>query len=445
MSDEVDRSDNVEILGMGSCRDGHLFFELCVTVGRRRRERILSLEEFEAAPDPVIASLEAGLLTPASRADFRRRVSRAARRMRPTFRVATRPGWFGKSFVLPSGTVIGGDGNLRVCLPAIYQKFGEKFAVRGSLREWRRVAELAVGNSRFMLTLAVVCSGPVASLLKLEPPSVQLVGEVAGAGKSSILAGVGSFWGGRDDELGLFVEGWAQTKNNVDDLAAAHGGTCLVLDDARTFAKRTRAGFADFREAIMRVGEGRQKGRRDDSLSLRSRTPLLSASNDSLDDMARAVDDEVDDALRGRLIDVPLLRGVVGAFECLHGYGDHAEFGAELLRVARENYGVASVALLWGMIRWLERDEAGLVAWLRARREKYLKWARRRVASAARDLTRFHHKFATVYAAGAPAIQLGLFPWDWQALARALLDCERAHVELVAGVAPSGAPPRAAA
>ena len=36
-----------------------------------------ALEEFEAAPDPVIASLEAGLLTPASRADFRRRVSRA--------------------------------------------------------------------------------------------------------------------------------------------------------------------------------------------------------------------------------------------------------------------------------------------------------------------------------------------------------------------------------
>ena len=51
MDDEVNRSDNVEILGMGSCRDGHLFFELCVTVGRRR-ERILSLEEFEAAQTP---------------------------------------------------------------------------------------------------------------------------------------------------------------------------------------------------------------------------------------------------------------------------------------------------------------------------------------------------------------------------------------------------------
>ena len=261
-----------------------------------------------------------------------------------------------------------------------------------------------------MLALAVVCSGPVASLLKLEPPGVQLVGEVAGAGKSSILAGVGSFWGGCDDELGLFVEGWAQTKNNADDLGAAHCATCLLLDDTRTFAKDTRAGFADFREAIMRVGEGRQKGRRDDSLSLRSRTPLLSASNDTLDDMARAVGVEVDDALRGRLIDVPLLRGVVGAFECLHGYGDHAEFGAELLRVARESYGVASVALLRGMVRWLERDEAGLVAWLRARREKYLKWARRRLASASRDLTRFHHKFATVYAAGARRSGSASFP-----------------------------------
>ena len=74
----------------------------------------------------------------------------------------------------------------------------------------------------------------------------------------------------------------------------------------------------------MRVGEGRQKGRRDHSLRCGHGAPLLSASNDSLDDMAREVRVEVDDALRGRLIDVPLLRGLVGAFECLHGYRDHA-------------------------------------------------------------------------------------------------------------------------
>jgi hypothetical protein len=157
-------------------------------------------------------------------------------------------------------------------------------------------------------------------------------------------AGVTTSWG-------LFVEGWAQTKNNADDLATAHGGTCLVLDDPRTFAKDTRAGFADFCEAIMRMGEGRRKGRRDAPLALRSRTSLLSASNDSLDDMARAVGLAIDDALRGRLIDVPLLRGIVGAYERLHGYGDHAGLSAELLRVARENYGVASVALLSGMVR----------------------------------------------------------------------------------------------
>ena len=59
--------------------------------------------------------------------------------------------------------------------------------------------------------------------------------------------------------------------------------------------------------------------------------------------MARAIGVEIDDALRGRLIDMPLPAGINGAFEELHGYGDHATFAIELLRVARENYGVASV------------------------------------------------------------------------------------------------------
>jgi hypothetical protein len=430
MRDDSSPSDNVDVMAMGRCPQGHHFLELQIVVGGRRRRRILSMEEFETAPDRVISSLEAGLVTQQSRSHFRRRVHEKLRTLRPTFRVATRPGWYGKGFVLPSGEVFGDEPNLHVCLPEIYREFADKFASRRTLQGWQRIAELAIGNSRLMLAVALAFIGPVASLLRVEPPSIQLVG-MNGAGKTAILTAAGSVWGGRDDELGTFAESWAQTKNKVDVLAAAHSGTLLVLDDTRTFERDTRVGFGNFKEAVMRMAEGRLKGRRGDVSSIRSRTPFLSSSNDSLDDMARAVGVEIDDALRGRLIDVPLQPGIVGAFEDLKGFPDHAAFSVELLRVARQNYGVASVEFVQRMVELRQEDEARLVGWLRARREAFLRFAKGRVISTSRELTRFHQRFATIYAAGALAIVLGVLPWNYGQLWEALLGCEEAHVELV--------------
>src|SRR5208337_2558319 len=170
MKDDSSTSDNIDIIAMGRCPQGHNFLELQIVVGGWRRRRILSMEELEAAPDRMIASLEAGLMTPSSRTHFRGRVQEKLRTLRPTFRVATRPGWYRQSFVLPSGEVFGDDPGLRVCLPEIYREFGEKFASRGSLQRWQRIAELAIGNSRLMLAVALAFTGPVASLLKVEPP-----------------------------------------------------------------------------------------------------------------------------------------------------------------------------------------------------------------------------------------------------------------------------------
>src|SRR5271166_5648592 len=115
MRDDSSTSDNIDILAMGRCPQGHHFLELQIAVGGRRRRRILSREEFEAAPDRVIASLEAGLVTQSSRNHFRRCVHEALRARTPTFRVVTRPGWYRRSFVLPSGRVFGHDPGFRAC------------------------------------------------------------------------------------------------------------------------------------------------------------------------------------------------------------------------------------------------------------------------------------------------------------------------------------------
>jgi len=182
----------------------------------------------------------------------------------------------------------------------------------------------------------------------------------------------------------------------------------------------------------MRAGEDRMKRRSDDVGDLiRFKTPRLSISNDSLDRMARAIGVEIDDALRNRLIDIPLPDGSKGAFEELHGYGDYDTLAIELLRLAGENYGVASVEFIQRMVEWRERDGAGLIAWLEARRQAYLRAVKRRVTSASRRLARIHHRFATIYAAAALAIEFAILPWDLPALGETIIACELAHVELV--------------
>jgi putative DNA primase/helicase len=164
---------------------------------------------------------------------------------------------------------------------------------------------------------------------------------------------------------------------------------------------------------------------------LRFETPLLSLSNESLDEMAEKCRAEIDDAHRGRLIDVPLAPGVVGAFESLHGFDNHAAFSAELKNIARHHHGRAAREFLRQFAADLREDKPELKTWLDASRKWHLKRVFPRV-SISRDLERTHQKFATIYAAGALAIDYEILPWSKRELSDALLQCEQAHVDHVA-------------
>ena len=86
---------------------------------------------------------------------------------------------------------------------------------------------------------------------------------------------------------------------------------------------------------------------------------------------------------------------------------------------------------------WRKRDEARLRKWLSACRDHLRRQAKQWIVSDQRDLARLHEKFATIFAAGALAIKLGILPWSYRELASALLKYERAHVELAAQASPN--------
>jgi hypothetical protein len=222
--------------------------------------------------------------------------------------------------------------------------------------------------------------------------------------------------------------------NNLERVAAAHHATFLVLDETRLADDSNSKGklFGPISNAVMHLAEGTVKGRlTDDSASTRSSLSGLGTSNFSLDEMASREGAFADDALRGRLIDVPLPPGIVGAFENLHGYRDHAAFCAELLRIARKNHGVAINKFLYKLTSWRQSHPGRPEEWLKEQRRWFADLARRRIRSPSRDLARTHEKLATVFAGAELALRYRILPWSREMLVEALLECEQAHVAYV--------------
>jgi len=245
---------------------------------------LISMLDLHTSPDKAISQLALPLLTRKAKNLLLEKAQQALQTKRPTFRVVTKPGWAGEVFVLPNGTCVPKSDDLAVCLSQKYHVHSSYFGRGGTLRGWTPVPELAQGNTRLMAAVALAFTGPVVEALGLEPPMIQLFG-APGSGKTSIGAAVGSVWGGGDD--GLFLQSWNHTANSAERLAAAFHSTSLVLDETRT-ADQTQSGKTPpILQLVMRLAGGQMRGRLTDACApLRFETPLLSLSNESLDEMA---------------------------------------------------------------------------------------------------------------------------------------------------------------
>jgi hypothetical protein len=207
---------HIKIIAKGRCADGRYYLKLRIRSERKYRTEILSLDALDSDPVKTPSTLRANLFTSQARREFLQRVQGSIE-LPVTFRVTARPGWCGGSFVLPSGRVVG-NSNIGICLAADKNNVGAKFRRRGDFEAWRRIPELAQGNSRLMLALALSFVGPLGDLLKVEQVMIQLVGEPE-SGKSGIAVAAGSVWGGRRKAGRVdFSESWNCTDNELEAL-----------------------------------------------------------------------------------------------------------------------------------------------------------------------------------------------------------------------------------
>jgi hypothetical protein len=108
-----------------------------------------------------------------------------------------------------------------------------------------------------------------------------------------------------------------------------------------------------------------------------------------------------------------------------------AAFSVELKRLPAENHGWAGRKFVQRLLRAKKKNLSALKEFIKERRARYTRKAKRTIVSPTRDLTRLHGKFATIYAAGALAIEYEILPFERTDLLAAILKCEADHVSFV--------------
>ena len=426
-------TQSIEIVAKGRGSDGKFFLELKIAEPGRAapRSRLLSIADYKSNRTETETALGLPIVSAKASNEFRDRVQTALKGP-DTFDVAQRPGWHKGWFVLPNCTNltpvgvsprgVPGQRRIQACLPIAVEKLGATYRTKGVSREWQELCPLAEGNSRLMMSIALAFVGPLGELLGGDPPMIQLVG-AAESGKSNIAIAAGSVWGEHNDkERKSFSESWNNTTNNLEPIAAAHDATFLVLDETGLFESTNDKPYAVTKNTVMRLNKGITKGRKGQISRPTWWMGILSTSNKSLDEMAEDIRTTCPEALRSRLIDVPIPTIGYGAYESLHGLGDERSFSVKLQEIASNNYGMASVFFIRRLAAWRKRNPKELSAWLSRRRDLYRRAAKAGIDGGERKLDRVTESFATIYAAGCAAIELKVLTWSRQALGEARSD-----------------------
>ncbi len=261
--------------------------------------------------------------------------------------------------------------------------------------------------------------GPVAALLGIDAPRIQLIGSCAPA-MSAIEDVVAAMWRRSRAEDAGYAESWNQPRNVLDRIAAERRHTMLVIDDAAPTNTDVGAG-----RRSGAAGHGRHLPNESDMMTLGAPrdTPIFSVSTDIAAARARR-HGAVRGRLQDRLIDIALDDGR-SWFEDLHDYPNETSFLSALNRLVRTHSGFMASFIIDVLCD--VRDD--LVSTLREQRDDYLKMARRCFAGKG-DHTARHEAFATIFAAGAGLlVDCELVPWELSDLRESLLVCEAAAIK----------------
>lgn len=301
------------------------------------------------------------------------------------------PGWFQESqYVLPEENV----GVTAETIPYLSADgYQEMYRSRGTLEGWKKLAELACGNTRLEFALCSAFAAPLLRLLNIEGGGFHFVGK-SSSGKTTALTVASTVWGHR-------VRSWRTTENGLEHVAKSHNDSLLLLDEIGEVNGRQLENIC----YMLANGEGKSRstpsGRQQRSSSWR--LLFLSTGEVGLaEKMSSRQGPKTGQEVR--FVPIQVCKGMLGS---LHDYPDAAFFIEAVKVLAMENQGLAGRAFL----NWLTVNMSAKLEDLKAARK-----AKERLllevdaAQGEETVQRIATRFAVVWAAGEAAQQAGILP-----------------------------------
>jgi putative DNA primase/helicase len=239
----------------------------------------------------------------------------------------------------------------------------------------------------------------------------------------------GSLWGchrSPERRENGFSESWHTTAGKIEITALAHNEIVLPLDETKRAGRNDKGRAQAVLDISFGLAENVEKERLTNIGSIRGwRFYFLSTSNYSLAELAQRAGLDIDDAERGRLVDIPNPVGGHGIYEDLHGYENGQKFTDALKVRCRKFCGAAGEEFVRRLVQDRSTDPAGLKQFLEAERIAYLQAIKDQVQGQnLKPLNRASGRFATTFAAGSLGIKYGILPWSRDDLLQAILSCQ---------------------
>jgi putative DNA primase/helicase len=371
-----------------------------------RHTWIVPRELVHGEPHVIAARLESqGLrcnFVKAAQANLRRCVASVRPERRLT--AVTCGGWHGMNFVLPDGTVFGGD---NLILRPEMVRADLSCASRGSLQDWQdRVARYAVGNSRIAFFLAAGFAGPLLEFISEPSGGLHLFGPSRiGKTTAAVCAASVIGKGGR----GGAIHQWRHTGNGLEAVVAGNSDNLLVLDEI---------GQADAKEAgniVYMLANESGKLRMTKNITARPTASwcimFLSTGEITLEQKMTEAGKRAMTGTENRLVNIRADAGAgLGVFENLHGFDEPALLADHLRHAAATFYGAAGRAFLSRLVTMRTRDPDGCHELVKALRQQFI--SDHLPCGSDGQVRSVAGRFGVVAAAGELATEWGILPWE---------------------------------
>jgi len=315
------------------------------------------------------------------------------RRVRCTDRI----GWHNGVYVLPDRTI--GESDELV----MFQAAGgvvSQFRQRGTLDEWRaNVSTHCRGNSRMLFCLSAAFAAPLMHLAHVSSGGFHIWGD-SSSGKSTAFKVAGSVFGGSD-----YPRSWHATGNALESTATQHSDALLLLDEIAQvdpkslgdtvymLANETGKARATQSATARKVASWRLLFLSDGEVSLSSHMEQAGKGSKAGHDVRMA--HIAADAGKG-----------LGVFDTLHDFENGATLSDHLVKMSRQYYGTAGMALIEYAVSDYENiSEALTIGIAELVREMCPSYSHGQV-------TRVAARFALVGLAGEMATSQGITGWD---------------------------------